>query len=532
MIRDYLSRRKKWIYNDSYSLLKLYCSGKSLWIITSNHSITLARLILQLIDNTQKNMSSAVAIEHKKPTRRLSMSSIFGSSHKKTTYSHKPTPKTDRKMSGGSRKSLDFNDVIIEEVDVIACDVTQVAVVESPPSDCKHLETDGTKVPIPKEDIARNALNREIRSKKVKLGRKKRHGNDSSSNRSIWDSFRNSRKPAKFKSYTKSKEMKAEKARNHFAGSKSATVDFSYTESSATGSPLSEMIRARNMQKQLAEAAVNDGKLCKSHSVESPRQYDSQTSEDEYCLPTRKVQDLSSIKVVRDRRVFRKVLRGGGGGGCSEISDEDGLSSASNTPSSSRARRPSLVSIQVIPCSNSESDSYSASDAECKNHLTTPPTPLDDVIDHPFDSPLFFGSVTLPRCPKNKKKSGTLDNKKSRSQESLLTTIVNAVTKRNGKGGSDNDTIDGVSSFVASFDHEPPKQCSTPSSEHSTIVTGEAEYLYRSTDTISALGAPPNYEQALSYSTEFTTWEGREASTLPRPRHRKIGNVGKISTAA
>lgn len=451
-------------------------------------------------------MSATVAVEQKK-TRRMSISGLFGSTNHKSDP-NKSSRKMERKVSIGIRKSLHMADVTIEEATSFTYDVKTATEIEDNSHIVNNNGVEAVKFPIPHSEFARNALNREIRTSGKGLSRKKKNQTDSSSHRSIWDSFRSSQRPQKFSSRNKSKD----KSKNNFAGSKSAIFDFSYA--GANMCPINESTKpvevtyGRNNSETHAPCIKTKSLDVLQPLVSRELSNNSTTSEDEDFVPTRRVHDLSSIKVMSEkprRRNFPKNFEK------SYLSDDDGMSSGSN-PAPIADRSPSDISVRVFHCSTSDSsESFFPVDSESDYVSTTAPaTPCGEPEEpeDPFMSLLIQGSITLPRQSKKKKsKNGKLKKKTSKSQESLLTTIMNAVTKRSGK--NDGDEVSDSASFA-----------DASSSSESNLVATKNET--KSTESITTL-----VNDSTSYISKFTTWEGRSAATLPR--HRKIGNIGKLN---
>nr|XP_039272338.1 uncharacterized protein LOC120346637 [Styela clava] len=334
---------------------------------------------------------STTAVEHKKPSRRVSISGFFNR-------------KAERKVSVVTRQHVDPVDVIIEEAGVFSCDV-QTA---KPKVDRTHIVRDKkveaiNKVTIPKEDIARNALNREIRSKQSSKPARRKGTTDAPHRVGLFDSFRSNRKPAKYSL----KEREPAKNTSKTNKQKHSPVGVIGYPDGSPVSPLYEYARARNLQLFDDDSPTRDRRSNKSLSPEqSPRsgkfrQFSNNslpnTDDESDCVPTRKVQDLSTIKVVNDGRIMKNgILKHDR----SPVSDDDGISSGSNTP----------VPVLVTPCSNSsDSDSY------LRNGRTTSESTVPTSPDDETDS---MDISTFPRSPRRNQKSAEIDKTKSRSQES------------------------------------------------------------------------------------------------------------------
>lgn len=444
---------------------------------------------------------STTAVEHKKPTRRVSISGFFNR-------------KAERKVSVVTRQHVDPVDVIIEEAGVFSCDVETA----KPKVDHTHIVRDKkveaiNKITIPKEDIARNALNREIRSKQSHKLHRKKGTTEAPYRTGIFDSFRNNRKPAKYSVKTKESAKTVTKANNKNKSLKSGLDSptgsiFGYPDGSPA-SPLYEYARARNLQLFDDESPTCDRRSNKSLSPEeSPRSgsfgrfsINSQpTTDDESdSAPTRKVQDLSTIKVVNDGRAIKngilKIDR-------SPVSEDDGIGSGSTTP----------ISVLVTPCSNSsDSDSY-ARNGRTTSESTVPTSPDEDVDSTGLytSSTVSVDMSTFPRSPK--KKANGVDKTKSRSQESLLSTIVNAVTGRISKEGESDTDLEGALFSTAHVRSVPMFKIGSTSSINKDVSIVDVTTTDKSDDDV--------------FNSEFTTWEGRGVLTLPRPKHRKIGKIG------
>lgn len=420
-------------------------------------------------------MSTVATMEPKKPSRRMSVSGFFTA----------PWTKKERKVA----VVIEPKNVIIEEATILSYTPRQTS---SPKVERAYVVKDSVlavgKFPVPKEELARNAVNREIRCRQPsKVTRKK---TDSSHKGGLFESFRSNKRH----------KVKAKDSKSPVTSVKSYP---SVKPPSADSVPaLTALARARNLAMYADETPQFDRVYSRSVSNFARSPYEHYSDEDVDSNRASRMYDTPSKYLTTGNRTARTQMPDR-----LDVSDDDGISSGTHTP----------VSLIVTQCSMSDSDSCLQNDFPA---VASTPEDCDD-DDRYFIPTSVIANVTLPRHRKMSRNVPKLEEShRSKSQESLLTTIVNAVTKRTGS--STTECSAEASQFASSIASSLVGSCSS----------------FRHVDESAAVSSPiskPSRHNSMDkgvgevYKSNFITWEGRESVTLPRPRHRKIGNVGMFS---
>lgn len=405
-----------------------------------------------------------------------------------------PWTKKERKVAVVTR--IDPKDVVLEEAAILSYTPVKRS---SPKVERAYVVKDNVlavgKIPVPKEEIARNAVNREIRFRQAsKVTRKK---SEASHRGGLFDSFRGNRKHK-----VKRREAKSPISSGSFPNMTSPTVDSVPT--------LNALARARNIAMYADETPQFERVHNRSAPNGSRVSYEQQYSDDGfYGSRASRMYDMPSKYLTTGHRSSRSQMSDR-----FDVSDDDGIGSGTHTP----------VSLIVTQCSMSDSDSCLQNDFPVTISSTLEDCDDDDEFFMPTS---VIANVTLPRHRKPSKNNSKLDeNKRSKSQESLLTTIVNAVTQRTGS--SNTECSEEASQFASSIASSHVGSCSSFRYDDETATETDA-----GSNQISKPSRHNSMDKGVGegYKSNFTTWEGRESVTLPRPRHRTIGNVGMFTNS-
>lgn len=301
-------------------------------------------------------------MEHKKPSRRLSMSGFF------TAH----WTKKERKVAVVT--TVEPKDVIIEEAAILSYAPMKTS---SPKVERAHVVKDSVlavgKFPVAKEEIARNAVNREIRFRQAnKVTRRKP---DSSHKGGLFESFRSNKKHK-----VKAKATKSPVSSESFPNMKSPNVD--------SVPALTALARARNLAMYADETPHFDRVYNRSAPNSSRSPFERYSDEDFDGNRGRRMHDMPSIRSTTGNQTIRTQISER-----LDVSDDDGIGSRTHTP----------VSFIVTQCSISDSDSCLQNDFPAA--ASTQVDSDDDDDDDEFFMPTsVIANVTLPRHRKPAKK--------------------------------------------------------------------------------------------------------------------------------